>query len=43
MEIKPFLGYRYNTQKIKNLNDVVAPPYDVIDDTLQDELYSRHP
>ncbi|MDR2757491.1 MAG: DUF1015 domain-containing protein [Planctomycetaceae bacterium] len=43
MEIKPFLGYRYNTQKITNLNDVVAPPYDVIDETLQDELYARHP
>ncbi|MDR3196968.1 MAG: DUF1015 domain-containing protein [Planctomycetaceae bacterium] len=43
MEIKPFQGYRYNTQKIKNLNDVIAPPYDVIDDTLQDDLYARHP
>ncbi|MDR2440661.1 MAG: DUF1015 domain-containing protein [Planctomycetaceae bacterium] len=43
MEIKPFSGYRYNTQKIKNLNEVIAPPYDVIDDSLQDELYGRHP
>jgi uncharacterized protein (DUF1015 family) len=43
MEIKPFSGYRYNLQKIKNLDDVVAPPYDVIDDQLQDELYARHP
>ncbi|MDR1268358.1 MAG: DUF1015 domain-containing protein [Planctomycetaceae bacterium] len=43
MDIKPFSGYRYNNQKIKNLDDVVAPPYDVIDDTLQEELYTRHP
>ncbi|MDR0338243.1 MAG: DUF1015 domain-containing protein [Planctomycetaceae bacterium] len=42
MEIKPFSGYRYNLQKIQNLNDVIAPPYDVIDDKLQDELYLRH-
>ncbi len=43
MEIKPFAGYRYNTDKIKNMDDVVAPPYDVIDDALQDELYAKHP
>jgi uncharacterized protein (DUF1015 family) len=43
MEIKPFSGYRYNTQKIPQLTEVVAPPYDVIDETLQDELYAKHP
>jgi uncharacterized protein (DUF1015 family) len=43
MEIKPFSGYRYNTAKIPNLNDVVAPPYDVIDDAFQESLYARHP
>jgi uncharacterized protein (DUF1015 family) len=43
MEIQPFTGYRYNLDKINNLDDVIAPPYDVIDDKLQDELYSRHP
>jgi len=43
MEIKPFAGYRYNLAKIGNLNDVVAPPYDVIDEPFQDELYRRHP
>jgi uncharacterized protein (DUF1015 family) len=43
MEIKPFAGYRYNLAKIGNLNDVVAPPYDVIDESFQDELYRRHP
>ena len=43
MEIKPFAGYRYNLDIIGNLDDVVAPPYDVIDETFQDELYRRHP
>ena len=43
MEIKPLAGYRYNSAKIGNLDDVVAPPYDVIDETFQDELYRKHP
>ncbi|MDR0391119.1 MAG: DUF1015 domain-containing protein [Planctomycetaceae bacterium] len=43
MEIQPFTGYRYNLDKINCLDDVVAPPYDVIDDKLQDKLYERHP
>ncbi|MDR2346242.1 MAG: DUF1015 domain-containing protein [Planctomycetaceae bacterium] len=43
MEIQPFTGYRYNLDKINRIDDVIAPPYDVIDDKLQDELYSRHP
>lgn len=25
--IKPFIGYRYNTQKIHNVGEVVSPPY----------------
>jgi uncharacterized protein (DUF1015 family) len=43
MDIKPFSGYRYNIKKVKTLDAVIAPPYDVIDDTLQDELYASHP
>ena len=43
MEIKPLAGYRYNSAKIGNLDDVVAPPYDVIGDSFQDELYRKHP
>ncbi|PKO15651.1 DUF1015 domain-containing protein [candidate division BRC1 bacterium HGW-BRC1-1] len=41
-EILPFLGTRYNSQLIGNLNTVIAPPYDVISPELQDELYARH-
>jgi len=28
---------------VGNLSDVVAPPYDVINNQMQDELYKRHP
>jgi uncharacterized protein (DUF1015 family) len=31
-EIVPFLGVRYNPEVISDLNQVVAPPYDVIDE-----------
>lgn len=42
-EIQAFRGWRYNLGHIGSLSDVVAPPYDVIDPTLQDALYKRHP
>lgn len=41
-EIKPYKGIRYNAEKV-NLDEVVAPPYDVISPQLQSELYMRHP
>jgi len=43
MEIKPLAGYRYNLDKIGDLDDVIAPPYDVIDESFQEELYRKHP
>ena len=39
-EIKPFHGILYNPGKV-HLDDVVAPPYDVISPELQSELYER--
>jgi len=42
-EIVPFAGFRYNPDKIENLSDVIAPPYDVIGPELQDALYAKHP
>jgi uncharacterized protein (DUF1015 family) len=36
----PFIGTRYNSQKVK-LKDVVSPPYDVISQAMQTELYQR--
>ncbi|MCL6501147.1 MAG: DUF1015 domain-containing protein [Pirellulales bacterium] len=41
--IIPFRGIRYNPDKIKNLADVVTPPYDVIDAAAQDRYYRKHP
>ncbi|RJQ28229.1 MAG: DUF1015 domain-containing protein [Peptococcaceae bacterium] len=41
--IVPIKGLRYNQEKIKNLADVITPPYDVIDDKAQDDYYTRHP
>nr|MDO8088495.1 DUF1015 domain-containing protein [Candidatus Sigynarchaeum springense] len=38
--IRPFKGYRYNLARIKDLADVVTPPYDVISDA-QREAFSK--
>jgi uncharacterized protein (DUF1015 family) len=40
-EIHPFRGVHYNPQKVKDLADVICPPYDVISPQLQQELYQR--
>jgi uncharacterized protein (DUF1015 family) len=42
-EIKPFRGVLYNINRFGGLEDVTAPPYDVISPELQDDLYSRNP
>jgi uncharacterized protein (DUF1015 family) len=39
----PLAALRYNLEHISSLSDVIAPPYDVIDPQLQDQLYKRHP
>ncbi len=41
-QIKPFRGVLYNPEKTK-INDVVAPPYDVISQQQQTMLYDRNP
>jgi uncharacterized protein (DUF1015 family) len=41
--IQAFAGWRYDLGHVGSLSDVVAPPYDVIDDALRDQLYERHP
>jgi len=43
VEVKPFKGITYNEEKIDNYDDVMSPPYDIISDEMQDELYARHP
>ena len=42
-EIQAFRGIRYNLGRVGSLSDVVAPPYDVIDPDLQEQLYRKHP
>jgi uncharacterized protein (DUF1015 family) len=42
-QIAPFNALRYDLQHVGSLSDVIAPPYDVIDPQLQDQLYRRHP
>ena len=40
MEIKPLNVIVYNQDKV-DINDVIAPPYDLIDSEYQEELYKR--
>jgi len=40
--IKPFRGFLYNQEKVKNLELVVAPPYDVITPEQQNHYYKKH-
>ena len=42
-EIQAFRGIRYDLGHVGSLSNVVAPPYDVIDPRLQEELYKKHP
>jgi uncharacterized protein (DUF1015 family) len=42
-EIQALRGLRYDLGHVGALSDVVAPPYDVIDPELQDDLYNKHP
>jgi uncharacterized protein (DUF1015 family) len=42
-EIRAFRAIRYDLGRVGKLSDVVAPPYDVIDSGLQQNLYDRSP
>src|SRR5437763_1344746 len=42
-DIRAFRGFRYDLGRVGTLSDVIAPPYDVIDATLQQQLYARSP
>ncbi|MCA9127987.1 MAG: DUF1015 domain-containing protein [Planctomycetales bacterium] len=41
--IKAFRGLRYNLAQVGSMSDVIAPPYDVVDNALQEQLYSNSP
>ncbi|RMF44953.1 MAG: DUF1015 domain-containing protein [Planctomycetota bacterium] len=42
-KIQAFRGLRYNLARVGSLSDVVAPPYDVVDSALQQQLYDVSP
>lgn len=42
-DVQPFRGFRYDLARVGNLSDVIAPPYDVIDAALQQQLYDKSP
>ncbi|MFM8272753.1 MAG: DUF1015 domain-containing protein [Gemmata sp.] len=42
-DIRAFRGFRYDLGRVGALSDVVAPPYDVIDKALQQQLYDASP
>jgi uncharacterized protein (DUF1015 family) len=42
-DVRPFRGVRYDVARIGALANVLAPPYDVIDEALQDQLYEASP
>ncbi|MDX6606795.1 MAG: hypothetical protein QOD14_1335, partial [Solirubrobacterales bacterium] len=42
-EVSPTQGVHYDLGKVGSLADVVAPPYDVIDDAQRAELAGRSP
>ena len=41
--ISAFRGIRYDLAQVGSLSNVIAPPYDVIDSELQQQLYDLHP
>ena len=42
-EIHPLNGIRYNAKLVKDLAEVICPPYDIISAQQQGELYQRSP
>ena len=42
-DVQAFRAFRYDLARVGNLSDVIAPPYDVIDAGLQQQLYDRSP
>ena len=42
-DIHPFRALRYDVSQVGDISDVIAPPYDVINEQMQTELYEKHP
>ncbi len=42
-DIHPFRALRYDVAQVGDISDVIAPPYDVINEQMQADLYEQHP
>lgn len=42
VKVAAFKGITYNPDKIKQLDDVMSPPYDIISTKMQEELYQKN-
>lgn len=42
-DVRPLRAVHYDWPRVSNAADLVAPPYDVIDEAQQAALYARHP
>ena len=42
VEVTPFKGIIYNKKKIDKLDDVMSPPYDIISQDMQTDLYRKN-
>jgi uncharacterized protein (DUF1015 family) len=42
VDVAPFKGMVYNKEKIKKLDDVMSPPYDIISEQMQNDLYKKN-
>ena len=43
VELRPFRGWRYNPDVVGDLASVICPPYDIIDQELEEDLHRRSP
>ena len=43
VEVIPFKGITYNKEKIPTLDNVMSPPYDIISEKMQEQLYNNDP
>lgn len=41
VQVAPFKGIQYNKEKIKSLDAVMSPPYDIISEKMQQDLYEK--
>ncbi len=43
MQVEPFKAFRFDASVVGDAGDCIAPPYDVISDAQQEQLYQRNP